>query len=214
MVAACLRCWADGEACGAAGGGKRGAYLGPVKGNQPALQQATELWLRERGCWGRAADVRQATKGHGRLEIRELWLEEASALGERLEAEYGWPGVRYYGRLRRWRCRLSGPPKPQGWQVQEVLWVAGGSIGPLSVQQALECLRGHWEIENRLYWVRDVSFCEGRLLGREVAPGLSTIRNLALNLIRALGYRFVVDAFRTLSARADRGLSLLTSPQP
>jgi hypothetical protein len=159
--------------------------LGPVKGNQPALQQATELGL-----------------------------EEASALGERLEAEYGRPGVRYCGRLRRWRCRLSGPPKPQGWQVQEVLWVAGGSIGPLSVQQALECLRGHWEIENRLYWVRDVSFCEGRLLGREVAPGLSTIRNLALNLIRALGYRFVVDVFRALSARADRGLSLLTSPQP
>ena len=77
------------------------------------------------------------------------------------------------------------------------------------MQQALECLRGHWEIENRLYWVRDVSFPEDRLPGREVAPGLSAIRNLALNLIRSLGCRFVVDAFRALSARADRGLSLL-----
>ena len=172
------------------------------------------MWLRERGCFGRPADVRQVTKGHGRLEIRELWLEEASELGAYLEGEYGWPGLRYCGLLRRWRCRLSRRSGPQGWQVQELVWVAGGSIAHLSPQQALECLRGHWEIENRLYWVRDVSFCEDRLPGREVAAGLSAIRNLALNLIRALGYRFVVDAFRALSARADRGLSLLTTPQP
>jgi hypothetical protein len=109
--------------------------------------------------------VSQVTKGHGRLEIRELWLEEACELGAYLEAEYGWPG------LRRWRCRLSGRSELQGWQVQELVWVAGGCIQHLSVQQALECLRGHWEIENRLYWVRDVSFPEDRLPGREVAPG-------------------------------------------
>jgi len=57
--------------------------------------------------------------------------------------------------------------------------------------------------------VRGVSFCRERLPDREVAPGLSAIRPLALNLIRRLGYRFVVDAFWALSARADRGLSLL-----
>jgi hypothetical protein len=78
------------------------------------------------------------------------------------------------------------------------------------VQQALECLRGHWEIENRLYWVRDARFSKDRLPDAEVTPGLSAIRNLALNLIRSLGCRFVVDAFRALSARDDRGLSLLT----
>jgi hypothetical protein len=33
---------------------------------------------------------------------------------------------------------------------------------------------------------------------------------MALNVIRVLGYRLAVDAFRALSARADRGLSLLT----
>ena len=82
-------------------------------------------------------------------------------------------------------------------------------VWQLSPQQALEGLRGHWEIENRLYWVRDVSFSEDRLPGRSIGPGLSVIRNLALNLLRALGYRFVVDGFRALSGRADRGFSLL-----
>ena len=76
------------------------------------------------------------------------------------------------------------------------------------MQQALVCLRGHWEIDNRLYCARDVSFPKDWLAGREVVRGLSARGNLALNLIRALG--FVVDAFRALSVRADRCLSLLT----
>jgi hypothetical protein len=33
---------------------------------------------------------------------------------------------------------------------------------------------------------------------------------MALNVIRVLGYRLAVDAFRALSGRADWGLSLLT----
>jgi hypothetical protein len=87
---------------------------------------------------------------------------------------------------------------------------------------ALKALRGHWETRHKLsnnlcrvwlYWVRDVGFSEDRLHGRKVGPGLSMIRNLALNLIRALGYRFVVDGFRALSARADRGLGLLIGQQ-
>jgi hypothetical protein len=84
----------------------------------------------------------------------------------------------------------------------------------LSAQHALEGLRGHWEIENRLYRVRDVSFSEDRLHGRKIGPGLSLIRNLALNLLRTLGYRFVVDGFQALSARPDRGLSLLIGRKP
>jgi hypothetical protein len=59
-----------------------------------------------------------------------------------------------------------------------------------------------------------VSFSEDRLHGRKIGPGLSLIRNLALNLLRTLGYRFVVDGFRALSARPDRGLSLLIRQKP
>lgn len=73
-------------------------------------------------------------------------------------------------------------------------------------------LRGHGESENRLSWVRDVRFSEDRLPGRKGGPGLSLIRNLALNLRRVLGDRFVVDGVRIFSARADRGFSLLISP--
>jgi hypothetical protein len=59
--------------------------------------------------------------------------------------------------------------------------------------------------------MRDASFPEDRLPGRKIGPGLSMIRNLALNLIRVLVYRFFVDGFLVLSARAVRGLGLLTA---
>jgi hypothetical protein len=36
--------------------------------------------------------------------------------------------------------------------------------------------------------------------------------NLALNRLRTLGDRLVVDGFRAFSARPDRGLSLLIRP--
>jgi hypothetical protein len=84
-----------------------------------------------------------------------------------------------------------------------------GAIRHLSLPQAREGLRGHRAIENRLSWVRDISFSEGRLPGRKGGPELGVIRNLALNLLRVLGCQFVGDGFRALSARADRGLSLL-----
>ena len=121
------------------------------------MEAAVRFWLWGNGVFDRPPDVREVTKGHGRLEIRELWLEESSELGAYLEAEYGWPGLKFCGVIRRRRCRLSRRSETGAWAEQELLWVAGGSVGRLSAQHALEGLRGHWEIENRLYWVRDVS---------------------------------------------------------
>lgn len=162
----------------------------------------------------RPPDIKEVAKGHGRAEIRELWFEDSWELGVYLEEALGWPGLRYCGLVRRRRCRLSRLERAEGWEEQEVWWASGGKIEDLSSKKALEGLRGHWEIENRLYWVRDVSFSEDRLSGRKVGPGLSMIRNIALNLIRSLGYRFVVDGFRAISARSDRGLSLLIQQSP
>jgi hypothetical protein len=70
---------------------EKGGYLGPIKGNQSEMEAAVRL-----GRWGNGAldwppDVREVPKGHGRLEIRELWLEESAERGADLEAEYGGP---------------------------------------------------------------------------------------------------------------------------
>lgn len=167
----------------------RGAYLGPIKGHRPELSQAIEVWVR--GGMGRPPDAQEGT--------RSTKDKGALAGGER--CPWGLSGGRVWlARAQgRRRCRLSRLSEPGAWEAQEVRWAAGGPVG---------------QPENRLHWVRDVSFCEDRLHGRKVGPGLSVIRNVALNLFGGLGYRFVVDGFRTLAARSDRGLSLLIHQIP
>ncbi len=171
------------------------------------MQTAVTLWLREMGVDEQSAHVVQVCEGHGRLERRELWLVESGELGEYLEQEYDWPGLRWCGRVRRRRRKLSRP----GWEEEEVLWVAGGALPHLTAEQALEGLRGHWEIENRVFWVRDVSGNEDRLHGRAIGLGLSGLRNVVINLLRWLGYRYIPDGWRAMAARPDRGLALLTT---
>ena len=141
------------------------------------------------------------------FERSRYWFLESLELGEYLECEYGWPGLKFCGVVRRGRFKLARVKE------EEFLRVSGGGIQDLSPQKALEALRKYWEIENRLFWVREMSFLEDRLNGRETGSGLSVIRSIAINLIRALGYRFVVDGFRALNARADWGLSLLIGSQ-
>ncbi len=56
-----------------------------------------------------------------------------------------------------------------------------------SPERLQELSRGHWAIENRLHYVRDVSFNEDRCRVRSGARALAVIRNLVLYLIRARG---------------------------
>jgi hypothetical protein len=129
------------------------------------MEAAIRFWLEGNGVFDRPPAVREGTKGHGRRERRELWREESSELGASREAEYGWPDLTLCGVLRRRRCRLSRRSAPGAWAEQQLFWVAGGSVGRLSAQQAREGRRGHWEIENRLSWVREVRLSEDRLHG-------------------------------------------------
>ena len=54
-------------------------------------------------------------------------------------------------------------------------------------ERLLDLSRGHWAIENRLHYVRDVTFNEDRRRVRSGARALAAIRNLALHLIRSRG---------------------------
>jgi len=68
----------------------------------------------------------------------------------------------------------------------------------------LELSRGHWTIENRLHWVRDVTFDEDRCRIRTGAGAqvMASIRNLAISLLRLAGARYIAPALRRC-ARSD-----------
>lgn len=160
----------------------------------------------------REPDDVQVDKAHGRLERRELWVVQAGEMTPYLQKEYGWEQVQLMGQIRRFRRPLS---QDQWESVITTLWVAGGKTLPaLSPAQLQTHLRQHWTIENRVFYVRDVSLDEDRLHGRKIGFPLSVVRNVSINLIRRLSFRFIPDARRSLSAEPDFGLSWLFRPPP
>ena len=65
-------------------------------------------------------------------------------------------------------------------------------------QRLLSLNRGHWCIENRLHWVRDVTFDEDRSQVR-VGEGprvMATLRNLAISLFRLQEVKNTAQALR------------------
>jgi predicted transposase YbfD/YdcC len=96
---------------------------------------------------------------------------------------------------------------------QEVVYL----ITSLTAEQAgpdrlLALNRGHWEIENRLHWVRDVTFAEdhSQIRSGSGPQMMATLRNLAISLVRLRhGAPWVAQALRDLAARPHLALAMV-----
>jgi predicted transposase YbfD/YdcC len=80
-----------------------------------------------------------------------------------------------------------------------------------SAADLLKFNRGEWEIENRVHWVRDVTFDEDRSQVRKNSgPQVTaTLRNLSISLLRMAGAKNIASATRRLGRRSDKALRLL-----
>jgi hypothetical protein len=80
-----------------------------------------------------------------------------------------------------------------------------------SPERLLAIVRGHWEIENRLHWVRDVTFDEDRSRVRTGVGAwvMASLRNLAIGLVRWAGGTNIAASLRHLSQRAKTTLRLI-----
>ena len=72
-------------------------------------------------------------------------------------------------------------------------------------------IRGHWHIENKLHWVRDVTYQEDKSLVRTGnAPRvMATLRSLAISLLRLNGHTNIAAANRHHARDPQRTLKLL-----
>lgn len=80
-----------------------------------------------------------------------------------------------------------------------------------SATEVLAYNRGHWQIENRLHHVRDMTYDEDR---SQVRTGrrphaMATVRNLVISLLRLAGAESIAAATRYLARRVERPLRLL-----
>lgn len=161
----------------------------------------------ERGRRGEPSDVVTYDKRHGRLEVREYrWMAVDEPLRGYLAQEYGWRDVRWCGCVRRSRRLLH----EETWQTEEVVWTyqAPAELGVTPVQLS-QWVRRHWQIENRVFWVLDVTYGEDRNHARRIGPPLHLLRSAAISLIRRRGFRYIPDGRRAASAHDHRGLAWL-----
>ncbi len=74
-----------------------------------------------------------------------------------------------------------------------------------------QLVRGHWGIENRVHYVRDVTYDEDR---SQAYTGngprtLATCRNLAISVLRLAGHTNIAKALRHIARNTTRALTIL-----
>lgn len=87
------------------------------------------------------------------------------------------------------------------------------SLSPKEADSArlLKLNRGHWCIENRLHWVRDVTFDEDRSQIRKGSGPqvMATLRNLAISLFRLNEIKNIAQAMRDCSYNQANALQFI-----
>jgi len=168
-------------------------YLLILKGNQPLALQAAQAVLSGTDTEFAGHTDIDSDHGHGRTERRTI---RVAACDNTL-----FPGARQVFRLRRDTGGLDG--------VRTSKQIIYGIVS-LDAEQARPhhlnaYARGHWAVENRLHWTRDVTFNEDdSQLRTGAAPrNLAAMRNLALNTFRLAGRANIAHARRDLHDRAD-----------
>jgi predicted transposase YbfD/YdcC len=142
-------------------------------------------------------------RGHGRHERRRL---VARAL---LPGDSDWPGARQIFRIERRRiCQKTGVIET------EVTYGITSLAAEASPRQLLALLRGHWHIENKAHWVRDVTFDEDRSQVRvgAIPQVMAAFRSTAIGLLRATGATNIAAATRYYAAQPREALILLGIP--
>jgi predicted transposase YbfD/YdcC len=190
-----------------------GHYLMVVKQNHPQLWAAIgecfqdPPWLASErtGCYR----VHTRTeKGHGRLETRTL--ESSWWVAEYARECLGWHSVQQVIKRTCRQVKLS---------TGELSVAVTYGITSLGWHQAdalqLEQLwRGHWSIENRVHYVRDVSMGEdaGSIRSGSAPQALAAMRNSLLGLMRLSGWENMADALRHYGAHVCNAFHLVTCP--
>ena len=145
-------------------------------------------------------------KGHGRIERRDIWTSTE------LNGYLDFPYVQQVFFIKRTTTNLHGNLVAGRKTTEELaLGLTSLSVAQASPERLLTLNRGEWEIENRLHYVRDMTYDEDR---SQVRKGnrpqvMAGIRNLAISLVRLAGAESIAAATRYLGRQLQRPLRLL-----
>jgi hypothetical protein len=190
-------------------------YLMIIKENQKGMFDRVDAL-----DWASVPVTHQTEEtGHGRRERRTIQVMDAPA-------DLGFPHAAQVFLIERYstrkvRKRSKGSRKYKTVEVKTAVAVLG--VTSLSAREAAPVhlatyARGHWAIENKIHWVRDVTFREDASPNRTGSRPrvMATLRNLAIGLIRQAGYTKIAATIRQIKYDPHLLLTILglrSSPQ-
>ncbi|MDZ7918034.1 MAG: ISAs1 family transposase [Rhodococcus sp. (in: high G+C Gram-positive bacteria)] len=174
--------------------GRGGHFVMTVKNNQPTLFRALK-----RLPWKQIGIHRSSTDtARGRRITRTVAACE-------VPGGFDFPHIGQVVRIRR-------TVTVKGKKTIEVAYLIS-DLGMIEAQPATIAgwVRGHWGIENKLHYVRDVTFGEdaSRIRTGSGPRVMATLRNLAIGLLRACGHTNIAEAVRYYARQPDRPITLL-----
>lgn len=185
---------------------QQGEYVMTVKGNQPDLQEAiVSLFAPELAAAQERESAWETTQGHGRIENRRLLTVRVPS--DAPPALATWPGAQQVFVLERhvWKR------KQRLGQRELVYGVTSLSRSEASAADLSRFVRGHWRIETRSHWVRDVTFGEDASLVRtgKIPQVMAVLRAMVITRFRADGVTNIARETRRLAAQVEGCLRLL-----
>jgi len=169
---------------------RKGDYVLALKGNQGTLHEDVKYYF-EQGVIGKTKKEisllekelaernckmdyhKTVDKGHGRIEIRQYYQTNDI---EWLSQKNDWKKLKSMG-------MVISQREIGGKRSVECRYY----ISSIDIDAALlaKAIRGHWEVENKVHWILDVSYSEdaSRIRKGHGAENLAVLRRMTLNML-------------------------------
>lgn len=176
-----------------------GAYFWALKDNQPDLLDDVQMLFQDPPPDAAFATTVEWGQHGNRHERRTLVASTA------LNDYVHWP---HLGQVCAVKREITRPGKTTLEWAYAVTSLRPDQASPQRLQRLW---RGHWSIENRLHWVRDVTFDEDRSQVRTGAGPqvMAALRSTAIGALRRAGHTNIAAALRTYAAQPHAALRLL-----
>lgn len=169
-------------------------YVIAVKDNQPKLHRHIQRI---------ASTCKPASRYTAIEKIRDRFTRRTVEVFHDLNGiDPSWVGIKSLIRVERTGTRGSKP-------YHEIVCYISSLIS--TAQEFAQGIRGHWGIENRLHWVKDVVLKEddSKIRLGNAPANLSILRAIAINILRRNGHTSITIAQRFLSNDIDKLLTLV-----
>jgi predicted transposase YbfD/YdcC len=173
--------------------GAGGDYVFTVKANMPTLHHKLKKLP-----WKDMPAHTTRTTERGRRVTRTIKVADVPEWID-------FPGAAQVAQMRR-------TVTDNGAKTVEVVYLITSANHTAAPPQRLAAwVQGHWGIENRLHWVRDVTFAEDASQVRtgQAPRVMATCRNLAIGILRITGWDNIAAGLRHHARHPDHALKLV-----